>query len=60
MESPEAGSLVVAINSREQLRNQIEVHQISSDQYLAATRAFRTRCNICIAAKGQHFEQYLH
>jgi len=23
-------------------------------------RAIRTRCNACIAARGQYFEQYLH
>ncbi|EZA53320.1 hypothetical protein X777_06399 [Ooceraea biroi] len=50
------------VNSREQLRDRIvaAVHQISPDQCLAATRAVRTRCNACIAARGQHFEQYLH
>lgn len=50
------------INSREQLQDRIvaAVHQISPNQCLAATRAVRTRCNACIAARGQHFEQYLH
>jgi len=58
---PEAGSLFVVINSKEQLRNQIEaaVHQISPDQCLAATQAIHTRCNACIAVRSQHFKQYL-
>ncbi|KMQ83178.1 hypothetical protein RF55_20704 [Lasius niger] len=50
------------IDSREQLRNRIvaAVHQISPEQCLAAIRAVNVRCNACIAARGQHFEQYLH
>ncbi|KYQ53885.1 hypothetical protein ALC60_07178 [Trachymyrmex zeteki] len=38
-----------SVNSREQLRNRIEVavHQISPDQCLAATRTVHTRCLLC-------------
>jgi len=33
------------------------MNQISPDQcVLATTRAVGTRCNVCIAARGQHFE----
>jgi len=62
VEGPESGSLFILVNSREQFRNRIKVavHQILPDQCLTATRAVRTRCNACIAAGGQHFEQYLH
>ena len=52
----------VSINSREQLRDRIidAVHQISSEQCLAAIYQVSARCNACIGARGQHFEQYLH
>jgi len=52
----------VSINSREQLRDRIvaPVHQISPEQCLVAIRAVSVRCNACIAARGQHFEQNLY
>ena len=52
----------LSINSTEQLINRIEVavHQILLDQCLAAIGAVCIKCNACITAKSQHFEQYLH
>jgi len=31
-----------------------------SYQYLAAIQTVHTKCNVCIVARDQHFEQYLH